>query len=133
MPFALCFLVTFGLQSCPALAQKKMSAEDQAIYRSMVKNTGSDPDMATDAIKNNESSRRWTEGKDGIVDYHIIGVYQGRTNVAGDSNWIAYADVTDRVVIDLKWKLADSKLVGTPSFQNTKSEVKNLRNGEASC
>src|ERR1035437_9493652 len=36
-------------------------------------------------------------------------------------------------LIDLKWKLAESKLVGTPSFQNTKSEVKNLRNGEPSC
>ena len=89
---------------------------------------GNDPGMATEAIKKNESSQRWIEGKDGIIDYHIVGVYQGRTNVVGDSNWIGYADVTDRVEIDLKWILSESKMVGTPTFQNTQSEVKNPRN-----
>ena len=133
MPIILCFLFMFALQPSPALAQNKMSAEEEAIYKSMIKSTGNDPDMVTEAIKKNESSRSWTEGKDGIVDYHIVGVYQGRTNVVGDSNWIGYADVTDRVVIDLKWKLSESKLVGTPSFENTKSEVNNLRNPEPSC
>ena len=133
MPIALCFLFMFTLQPSAALAQSKMSAEEEAIYKNMIKSTGNDPDMATDAIKNNESSRRLTKGNDGIVDYHIVGVYQGRTNVVGDSNWIAYADVTDRVVIDLKWKPSESKMVGTPSIQNTKSEVKNPRNAEPSC
>jgi hypothetical protein len=133
MLIALCLLFVFALQPSPAPAQQKMSAEEEAIYKSMIKSTGNDPDMATEAIKKNESSRRWTEGKDGIVDYHIVGVYQGRTNIVGDSNWIGYADVTDRVVIDLKWKPSESKLVGKPTFQNTKSEVKNPRNPEPSC
>ena len=85
-----------------------------------------------EARKNTESSR-WSEGKDGIVYYHIVGGYQGRTNVVGDPNWIGYADATDRIEIDLAWKLADSKLVGTPTFENSKSEVTNLRNWEPTC
>lgn len=78
-----------------------------------------------------EVMMRWSSAK--IVSYHIVGIYQAQTNVIGDSNWIGYADVTDRVVIDLKWNLPDSKLVGTPTFQNMKSEVKNLRNWESKC
>jgi hypothetical protein len=110
-----------------------MSVEDEAIYRNMMKAAGVDPGTASDAAKSNAAARRGTEGNKGIVDYHIVGVYQGRTNVAGDSNWIAYADVIDSVVIDLKWKLAESTLAGTPTFQNAKSEVKNPRNPEPSC
>ena len=41
--------------------------------------------------------------------------------------------MTDRVEIDLKWMLFESKMVGTPILQNTKSEVMNLRNPEPSC
>ncbi len=133
MLIVLCFLIVFTLHPSPALAQNKMSAEEEAIYKSMIKSTGNDPDTATEAIKKNESSRSWTEGKDGIVDYHIVGVYHGQTNVVGDSNWIGYADVSDRVEIDLKWMLSESKMVGTPIYQNTKSEVKNPRNPEPSC
>ena len=133
MPVALWLLVAFALQSGPAVAQKKMTAEQEAIYRNMAKSAGIDPTMATQAVKANESSQRWTDGKDGIVDYHIVGVYQGQTNVSADSNWIAYADVTDRVVIDLKWKLSESKLVGAPTFQNSKSELRNPRNWEPKC
>ena len=133
MPIVLCCLFMFTLQPNPAQAQDKMSAEEEAIYKNMVKNMVNDTDMATEVIKKNESSRSWTEGKDGIVDYHIVGVYQGQTNIVGDSNWIGYADVTDRVEIDLKWMLSESKMVGTPILQNTKSEVKNLRNPEPSC
>jgi hypothetical protein len=78
-----------------------------------------------------EAMMRWSSAR--IVSYHIVGVYQSQTDVIGDSNWIGYADVTDRVVIDLKWDLSESKLAGTPVFQNSKSEVKNLRNWEAKC
>ncbi len=78
-----------------------------------------------------EVMMRWGSAK--IVNYHIVGVYQARTDVIGDTNWIGYADVTDRVVIDLKWDLPESKLARTPTFQNAKSEVKNLRNWEAKC
>jgi hypothetical protein len=41
--------------------------------------------------------------------------------------------VTDRVVIDLKWRLSESKLVGTPVIQNEKSTVANLRNYDPKC
>lgn len=133
MPFALCVLLAFTLQSSLAPAQKPMSPEDEAIYRNLIKGTGIDPDQVKEARKSTESSRRWSEGKDGIVYYHIVGVYQGRTNVVGDPNWIGYADATDRIEIDLAWKLADSKLVGTPTFKNSRSEVKNLRNWEPKC
>ena len=67
------------------------------------------------------------------VRYHIVGVYQARTNVIGDPNWIGYADVTDRVTIDLKWSLTESKMVGVPTIQNQKSVVENLRNYEPKC
>lgn len=127
---ALCIL--FTMLSSAALAQNKMTAEEEAIYRNMVKSIGGDPGAAMGAIKTNDAARRWTDGK-GIVDYQIVGVFQGRTNVVGDPNWIGYADVTDRVEIQLKWKLSESKLVGTPSFRNQKSVVKNLRNFEPSC
>lgn len=132
MQVALCFLFAIALQSNIALAQTKMSAEEEAIYKQMMKSAGVDPGEGMEAVKQNESSRQWTEGKGGIVNYHIVGVYQARTNVVG-SNGVGYADVTDRVVIDLKWNITESKLLGTPSFQNTKSEVKNLRDSEATC
>ena len=89
------------------------------------------PSPAQEQQMDMEVMMRWSRAK--IISYHIVGVYQGQTDVIGDTNWIGYADVTDRVVIDLKWNLPDSKLVGTPTFQNMKSEVKNLRNWEAKC
>ena len=110
-----------------------MSPEEEAIYKNMIKSMGNDPNMAIEAIKKRESSQRRIVGKDGIINYHIVGVYQGRTNVVGDSNWVAYADVSDKVVIDLKWKLSESMLEGTPSFQNTQSTVMNPSNPEPSC
>jgi len=131
--FALALLLGLMPKSDRALAQKQMSAEDEAIYRNMMKSVGVDPGTANEAAKGNAASRRFTDGKNGIVDYHIVGVYQGQTNVSGDSNWIAYADVTDSVTIDLKWKLDESKLAGTPTFQNAKSGVTNPRNPEPKC
>ena len=130
VPLALCFLFAFTSPASPALAQK-MSAEEEAVYKSMMQ-TVMDPGAAVEAGRQAESSRRWTEGK-GIVHYHIVGEFQGRANVVGGGNGIGYADVTDRVVIDLDWKLADALLVGTPTFQNTKSDVKNLRDYEPKC
>jgi hypothetical protein len=121
------------LQPDRAVAQKQMSAEDEAIYRNMMKSVGVDPGATNDAAKSTAAARRFTDSKNGIVDYHIVGVYQGRVNVSGDSNWIAYADVTDGVTIDLKWKLDEATLSGTPTFQNTKSAVTNPRNPEPKC
>jgi hypothetical protein len=78
-----------------------------------------------------EVMMRWGSAR--VVTYHIVGVYEGRANVVGGSKWIGYADVTDRVEIDLVWDLPESKLVGTPAFRNTKSGVKNLRGFEPKC
>ena len=98
-------LIVMGLLCVPQFAQEKQ------------------PDM--------EAMMYWSSAD--VVRYHIVGVYQAQTNVIGGSNEIGYADVTDRVVIDLKWKLSESKLVGTPVIQNEKSAVANLRNYEPKC
>jgi hypothetical protein len=131
--FALGLLLGSILQPDRALAQKQMSAEDEAIYRNMMKSVGVDPGATSEAAKTNAASRRFTDSKNGLVDYHIVGVYQGRANVSADSNWMAYADVTDSVTIDLKWKIDEAKLSGTPTFQNVKSGVTNPRNPEPKC
>jgi hypothetical protein len=78
-----------------------------------------------------EAMMHWSSAN--IVRYHITGVYQAQTNVIGASGEIGYADVTDRVTIDLKWNLPESKLAGMPTFLNEKSVVKNLRNYEPKC
>jgi hypothetical protein len=62
-----------------------------------------------------------------VIRYHIVGVYQDRTSIASDGS--GQADITDGVVVDLMWKLSESKLVGKPTFQNTKSIVKNVALG----
>jgi hypothetical protein len=96
--------VVFALQLTPALAQQM--------------------DM--------EAMSRW--GSVDVVRYHIVGEYQDQSNITSNSGvGSGRADVTDRVVIDLKWKLSESKLVGTPSFENTKSALKNLGDLEPSC
>ncbi len=124
MPIALCFLFALALQSGSALAQTKMSAEEEAIYRNMVKSAGMDPDTQMAAIRQNENARRWTDAK--VIHYHIVGVYQGKPNITSDpGKGSGFADVADRVAIDLDWKLSESKLVGTPRIQNSKSMVKN--------
>lgn len=133
VPLAQCLVLALMLHASPAPAQNKMTAEEEAIYKAMAQSAGVDPNAAMAAGKSAGSSQRWAAGKDGVVNYHIVGTYQARTNVSADNNWIAYADVTDGVVIDLKWKLSESKLVGTPSFRNSKSEVRNPRNLEPKC
>jgi hypothetical protein len=129
---ALCALLTVTLQSSSALAQNKMSAEDEAIYRQMVKSTGMDPDTVNQARKTNESNQSWASAK--VIRYHIVGEYQGTPNITSDpGKGSGRATVTDRVVIDLEWKLSESKLAGKPTIQNTKSVVKNPRDPEPSC
>jgi len=67
-----------------------------------------------------------------VVKYHIVGVYSAKTDVVAGIE-IGYADVTDRVVIDLTWKLSEMKLVGTPAIANEQSSVTHLANYEAKC
>lgn len=76
-----------------------------------------------------EAMMRW--GSADVVRYHIVGVYQGQPAIASDG--LGRADVMDQVVIDLNWKLSESKLVGTPSFQNTKTVLKNPHDMEPAC
>lgn len=128
----LCFLLAVALKPHPVLAQGNMTAEEEAIYKMMLKNSGMDPEMATQGMQQAESARRWTEG-DGMVDYHVVGVFQGKANVVGNGSGIGYADVTDQVEIDLQWNLVESMLAGSPKIQNAKSELKNLRDPEPSC
>lgn len=78
-----------------------------------------------------DAMMRWSSAN--IVRYHIVGVYQAQTNVIGGASDIGYADVSDRVTIDLKWNLPESKLAGTPVIGNEKSTVANLRNFEPKC
>jgi hypothetical protein len=66
-----------------------------------------------------------------VVRYHIVGVYQGTPYIASDGAGLA--DVSDRVVIDLTWKLSEMRLVGAPTFQNFKTVVGKLSDREPAC
>jgi hypothetical protein len=77
-----------------------------------------------------DAAMKWASAS--VIKYHIVGVYSAKTNVLTNSE-VGNADVTDRVVIDLAWKLAEAKLVGTPTITNEKSTVKNLSNYEPKC
>ena len=77
-----------------------------------------------------EAMMKWASAD--VVKYHIVGVYSAKTDVVAGGE-VGYADVTDRVVIDLSWKLSEAKLVGTPTVVNEKSAVKNLANYEPKC
>jgi len=71
-------------------------------------------------------------GSADVIKYHIVGVYSAKTDVVAGSD-VGYADVTDRVVVDLTWKMSEAKLVGTPTVVNEKSAVTNLANYEPRC
>lgn len=73
---------------------------------------------------------RWGSAKK--IHYHIVGDYQGKTSIApGDGT--AFADVTDRVVLDFDWSLGEGELIGAVQFENSASQVTNPRNAEPSC
>lgn len=76
-----------------------------------------------------DAMMKW--GSADVVRYHIVGVYQDRTHIASDG--AGQADITDGLVVDLTWKLSESKLVGKPTFQNTKSTVRNVADREPKC
>jgi hypothetical protein len=76
-----------------------------------------------------DAMMKW--GSADVIRYHIVGVYQAKTSIASD--YSGQATVSDRIVIDLTWKLSEMKLVGTPTFQNTKSTVSNPTDREPKC
>ena len=81
------------------------------------------PQMDMDAMM------KW--GSADLIRYHIVGVYQGKPSISSDGSGVA--DVSDRVVLDFTWKLSEMKLVGEPTFQNTKSTVTNPSDREPKC
>ena len=76
-----------------------------------------------------DAMMKW--GAADLIRYHVVGVYQGKPNIASGS--AARADVTDRVVIDFNWKLSEMKLVGTATFQNSKTTLTNPVDYEPKC
>ncbi len=128
----LCLLISFTLLSGSALAQEQMSAEEQAVYDEMIKGMGMDPSALAEAMEAAESAQFWTSAE--VVHYHIVGEYQGTPYITSEpGQGAALASVTDRVVIDMDWKLSEARLVGTPIFQNSKSVVTNPRDPEPGC
>jgi hypothetical protein len=76
-----------------------------------------------------DAMMKW--GAADVVRYHIVGQYQGQPAIS--SNGSGRADVSDGVVIDLTWKLSESKMVGQPTFQNSKTTLTNPRDFEPKC
>ena len=137
IPTLLAVFTGMGCSTAPKQETKQetkpASPHNDAAYRELIKLSGADPEAVMAASKQVEASRQWTEAKGGLVHFHIEGLFQGKVNVVGGSNWIGYADITDRVVIELDWKLGESMLVGTPVIQNFKSTARNFRNPEPKC
>lgn len=75
--------------------------------------------------------QRWSNAK--VVRYHVEGVHQGWESIAPGQNASNQGDVADRLTIDFEWDLRQNKLVGTPTFVNTKATVGALRNSAKEC
>lgn len=76
-----------------------------------------------------EAMQKW--GAADLVRYHVIGQYKGQPAIASDGS--GRADVIDTVVIDFTWKLSEAKMVGQPTFQNSKSVLTNPHDWEPTC
>jgi hypothetical protein len=106
-----------------------MSAADRALLEQMMRNAGMDPEQVKAASAQFQKAQQFGD----VVRYSVVGVYQSRTNVSADQNWIAYADVTDRVEMQFEWKTSEARLVSSAALQNGKSTLANPRNWEAKC
>ncbi len=125
------FLVSLLLAGGTTVAQDQMTPEQEKIYREMIKANGSNPDEVMGAMKQVDDSRKWTGGP---IDYHAVGVYSGTPRITSDpGKGSGVADVTDHVILDFRWDLAESALVGTPKIQNSQSALKNPRDLEPKC
>lgn len=123
-------LALCGLTLAPVFA---MTPEEQAIYDEMVRQSGLDPAEVAKATRQAEAARAGMESNGGLYHYDIVGVYQRETDISGDSNWPAYADVSDRVEISLSWNLSALELAGDPAVTNYASVTGTPRNFERSC
>ena len=66
-----------------------------------------------------------------LIKYHIVGVYQDATFIASDGAGLA--DISDKVVIDLTWKMSQQTISGTPAIQNSKSIAAKVRDPTPAC
>ncbi len=107
----------------------ELTPEQQALFDEMVRSSGADPAMVNAARAQAKAAEKFSD----VVRYSVTGVYQARTNVSADANWIAYADVGDRVELQFDWKLSEARLVSTASIQNHAATLANPRNWEAKC
>jgi hypothetical protein len=124
-------LASLLLAGGAAVAQTKMTPEQEKAYRDMIAASGANPDDVMGAARQVDDSRKWTGGP---IDYHAVGVYSGKPQITSDpGKGSGVADVTDQVILDFKWDLAASGLVGTPKIQNSKSALKNPRDLEPKC
>lgn len=108
---------------------QELTAEQQAMFEQMMRNSGMDPEQYNAARAQLKTAQKFGD----LVRYSLVGVYQSRTNVSADQNWMAYADVTDRVEMQFDWKVSEAKLMSIASVQNQKSTLANPRNPEPKC
>jgi hypothetical protein len=73
---------------------------------------------------------KWLKPK--TIYYHVDGAYAGKALIS-DPNGGAWADVTDRVAIDLEWDLRNGTLAHVLKIENFESKAVNLRQGEPKC
>ena len=73
--------------------------------------------------------QKWSSAE--LIKYHIVGEYKGATFIASDG--AGQAEIGDRVVIDLTWKMSQQAILGEPAIQNSKSTTANVRNGTPAC
>ena len=73
---------------------------------------------------------KWLKPK--TIYYHVEGAYSGKALVS-DSNGGAWADVTDRVAIDLEWDLRNGTLAHVLKIENFQTKLANVRQGEPKC
>ncbi len=73
---------------------------------------------------------KWLKPK--TIFYHVEGAFSGKALVS-DPNGGAWADVTDRVSLDLEWDLRNGKLVHVLKIENFPTKTVNVRQGEPKC
>lgn len=120
-------LVALALSS-PGHAQQ-LTPEQQAVFDDMIRKAGGDPEMVNAARAQAQVAAQYGD----VVRYSVTGVYQGRTNVSADANWMAFADVGDRVSMQFDWQVSEVKLLGEVAIQNHTATLANPRNPEAKC
>jgi hypothetical protein len=120
-------LVALGL-SFQGSAQE-LTPEQQAVLDDMIRKAGGDPAVVNAARAQAQAAGQWAD----VVRYSVTGVYQARTNVSADSNWMAFADVGDRVSMQFDWQVSEARLVSAVSTENHAATFANPRNPEAKC